>query len=79
MKRNRKGQFTSEELSELRMLYQPKCKVSCDEYHAHSALDGCLSNENENAVTICQLLEHIQVLEERVEKAFNILEGGGDR
>ena len=38
--------------------------VGCDEYHSHSALDGCLSGD-ENLKNICKMGETIKMLESR--------------
>lgn len=55
---------------------QERVYVSCNKYHAHTALDGCLAPkkpENKDAVTICKLVEYIrrrnQALEELVKAA----------
>jgi hypothetical protein len=50
------------QLSVLFAKHQQKVSVSCDDEHAHSALQGCLSpkaNGDEKDVVICQLCEII--------------------
>ena len=39
--------------------------VACDEYHQHSALQGCLHGD-ENAINVCKLCEYIYDLQEAV-------------
>ena len=73
MERDGSGQFSDEELTKLRKKYQPQCKVFCDEAHAHSALEGCVSHDNEDIVTICQLLEHISHLDWCINEASKAL------
>jgi len=49
----------------LRTLYDEARKlvtVRCDEYHAHSALEGCLGGP-EGAITICKFAEYALALE----------------
>jgi len=46
-----------------------KVKLSCDEYHAHSAQGGCLYGP-EDAITICKLCEEIRWIRYNIEK-FN--------
>lgn len=47
-------------------------KVGCDEYHSHSALDGCLSGD-ENLKNICKMGETIEMLEDRFQKIKELL------
>lgn len=39
-------------------------QIGCDEYHAHSALDGCLSGDK-NLKNVCKMGETIRMLEGR--------------
>jgi len=52
--------------------YQHKCKIICDEYHFHSALDGCVGGDKED-VLICKLYEYICFLESKLEKIEKIV------
>lgn len=51
---------------ELRAIFDgafDRVQVSCDEAHAHTALDECIApnpGESQDAVTICKLVEHIR-------------------
>lgn len=47
-------------------------KISCDEYHAHSALNGCIIG-NKDAVTICKLCETVMILHARIAQAVSII------
>jgi len=49
-------------------------KVHCDEYHAHSALQGCLVGREEDII-ICKLCEVIKILEYRLDRIVKAVEG----
>jgi len=64
--------ISTTELALLFAKYRQNVKISCDDEHAHSAVDGCLSpKENvgadERDVTICKLCEII-LRERRIAK-----------
>lgn len=46
--------------SEIRKLWKEvseRVRVSCDEYHPHSALQGCVTGEDPKDVLLCKLIE----------------------
>jgi len=52
-----------------------RVSIHCDEYHSHSALQGCLSGQ-EHDINICKLCEIIKILEYRLDKIKKIIEEG---
>jgi hypothetical protein len=46
--------------------YQKLCDVSCDDYHAHSALSGCICGP-EDALVISKFYEIIRMFQARLE------------
>lgn len=55
--------MTDEELKALHAEVGARCTVSCDEYHQHSALEGCLDAPSLNDpkdVLICKLCETLK-------------------
>ena len=57
-----KQYLTTKEIDDIHNVATKKVKVHCDEYHAHTALDGCLFGEATD-IEICQLVSHIHYLE----------------
>lgn len=43
-----------------------KVRIHCDAPHAHAALSGCLSG-NEDAITICKLCEAMKILLSKID------------
>ncbi len=60
---------TSKRVSELWEKNVKKCWVSCDEYHPHSAIQGCIgskADEPKEAADICFLIEVIRSMEQDI-------------
>jgi DUF971 family protein len=55
---------TTDEIKKLHAESAARVSVRCDEYHGHSARQGCLGGD-ERDVTICKLAE--QILQDRAE------------
>jgi len=49
-------------------------RVSCDEYHAHSAMKGCLAGDK-NAITICKLCEAVNILLSKLDEVRDTTDG----
>jgi len=68
-------EINRKEIEKLFNLSKAQCKVSCDEYHLHSALEGCLSGP-EAHVTICKLYEYITKISNKIEEIYKVIEHG---
>ncbi len=62
-----------EEIEGIYVEAKDKVRVSCDDYHAHSAIGGCVVGDKD-AVTICKLCETIINLRAHITGAINIIE-----
>lgn len=60
--------LTDSDLEGMHRAAQEEVRVSCDEFHAHSALQGCLVGP-ERAVAVCKLVEQLR----RIQRDFQAL------
>ncbi|KKK64802.1 hypothetical protein LCGC14_2980540 [marine sediment metagenome] len=51
--------MTNDQLDEMHEEAKKGVKVSCDDYHPHSARDGCLSGDP-MAIAVCVLCEELR-------------------
>jgi len=65
--------MTKKDIEEMHKLAKKSVSVHCDDYHAHTALDGCLSGDP-NAVNVCKLCEHLYDLHNAITKINRIIE-----
>ena len=58
--------LTRQQVNEIFKDAKARVQVSCDEYHGHSAIDGCIAPKkakDKDAVAICKLVEHISQID----------------
>jgi len=67
--------LSDEELDEIRKDVKEHVSIACDEYHAHSALQGCCHSKEPDKLTIAKLLEYISILKWRINEATKKLKG----
>ena len=65
--------MTKKEIEEMYQQAKKDVSVHCDEYHVHTALDGCLSGDP-HAINVCKLYEHIQELHITIKKIYRTIE-----
>lgn len=59
--------MTDDQLDEMHEEAKKSVKVSCDDYHPHSARDGCLHGDP-MAIAVCVLCEELKRLRSRLKK-----------
>ena len=65
-------ELTLIEIKKIQNKASNRVNLSCDEYHAHSALAGCIVGEKD-AVIICKLCETIMILHARLAQIVSII------
>lgn len=65
--------LTLEQIREIHNRATNKVRICCDEFHAHSALNGCITGDLD-AVVICKLCETIGVLRGQMAKMLAIIQ-----
>ncbi len=63
--------MTDKEIKELQDAVFTRCRLGCDEYHAHSATRGCISGSESDVATL-KLCEHTLSLRAKVREVFDI-------